>query len=73
MFSWQSHCGSPAKTQLEHLSAYHHGFGIAPQRILQEPCQFGVTVGHMGALAIHQRRDNVPKRGKREVDLGGFL
>lgn len=27
----------------------------------------------MGALAIHQRRDNIPQRGKREVDLGSFL
>lgn len=55
------------------MSAYHHGFGVAPQGILKETCKFGVTVGHMGALAIHQRRDNVPQCGKREVDLRSFL
>lgn len=27
----------------------------------------------MGALAIHQRRDNIPQCGKREVDLSSFL
>lgn len=67
------------KTQLDswhwkgHLSAYHHGFGVASQRILKESCKFGVTVGHMGTLAIHQCRDDIPQRGKREVDLSGFL
>lgn len=57
----------------QHLLAYHHGFGVAPQGVLQQSCEFGVTVGHMGALAIHQCRYNIAQCGERKVDLRGFL
>lgn len=74
-----SHYAIPAKMQpsiwhwKERLLAYHHGFGISPEGVLQQPCEFGVTVGHVGALAIHQCRDNIAQCGERQVDLSGFL
>ena len=53
--------------------AYHHGLGVATERILQQAGEFGVPVRHVGALAVHQSGDDIPQGGEREIDLRGFL
>ena len=43
-------------------SCDHDGFGITPQRILQQAGQFGISVGYVMGFAIDQRRDYVAQR-----------
>ena len=40
---------------------------------LEEARQFGVAVGDVGGLAVHQSGDDVTQRRQRQVDLGRFL
>ena len=51
----------------------HGRLGVPAQRILQQPRQLRVSVRDMRRASVHQRRDNIPERGQREVDLGGLL
>lgn len=55
------------------LKLYHHGLGVSPQRILKQTGQFGVSVGDVSALAVHQGGDNVTQGGEGQIDLRCFL
>ena len=63
----------PAKRHAPLQLSHHHRLAVASQRVLQEARQLGVAVGHVGALAVDQSRDDVSQCGEGEVDLGGFL
>ena len=52
---------------------YHHGFRVASERVLQQSGEFGVPVGYVGALAVHQSTYDISQSGKGEVDLSGLL
>ena len=48
---------------------YHERFGVASERVLEEAGQLRVAVGHVRALAVGQRRDDVAQRRQAPVDL----
>mmetsp|Transcript_11118 Transcript_11118/g.15312 ORF Transcript_11118/g.15312 Transcript_11118/m.15312 type:complete len:273 (-) Transcript_11118:522-1340(-) len=55
---------------------HHQGLGIAPQRVLQQPGELGVPVGHVscpgrGVLGA-QGSDDVAQRTQGLVDVAGF-
>mmetsp|Transcript_71645 Transcript_71645/g.115663 ORF Transcript_71645/g.115663 Transcript_71645/m.115663 type:complete len:268 (-) Transcript_71645:884-1687(-) len=51
----------------------HHRLGVATKRVLQQPCELGVSVRDVRGLAVHKGRDDVPQRREREVDLRRLL
>ena len=51
----------------------HDSFGIASQRILEQPGQLGIPVGDVMGLAIDQSRDHVAQSTQRQVYFGGLL
>lgn len=52
---------------------YHHGLRVSSQRVLQQAGEFGIPVGHVCALPIHQSGNNIPQSGQGQVDLCGLL
>jgi len=52
---------------------HHERFRVAAQRVLQEPGQLRVAIRDVLPLAVHQRRNHVPERGQRQVDLAALL
>lgn len=40
---------------------------------LEKPCEFGVPIGNVGALAVDESGDDVAECGEGKVDLSGFL
>ena len=57
---------------------HHHSPGVAPEVVLQQPGQRGVSVGDEGVFrlaraAVSQLGDDQAERGERFVDVGSFL
>mmetsp|Transcript_27414 Transcript_27414/g.78760 ORF Transcript_27414/g.78760 Transcript_27414/m.78760 type:complete len:483 (-) Transcript_27414:666-2114(-) len=51
----------------------HHGLRVASKRVLQQPCQLGVSVGDKRRLGVHERGDHVAQGTQGHVDLRGLL
>lgn len=50
----------------------HDGAAVPGQGFFQEPGQLGVPEGHVLALLLRQRVDDVAQRQERPVDVGAF-
>mmetsp|Transcript_73892 Transcript_73892/g.130332 ORF Transcript_73892/g.130332 Transcript_73892/m.130332 type:complete len:235 (-) Transcript_73892:375-1079(-) len=55
-------------------TARHDDAGLAHsgQRVLQQACQLGLTVGHVRLLTVDERVDNTPEDQQRPVDAVGL-
>ena len=51
----------------------HERFRVSAEGVLKQPGQLRVPVGHVRALAVDQRRDDVSQRRQRQVDLRRLL